>query len=145
MLEQERISIEAACQRLVVAYCHYVDHGEASRVADLFTQDGVWEAPDTTVAGNQSIREFFKVLEQDDTRMSRHICSNFQLNEISAAEAMGVVYVTLYRHHGEQGRSTSPLAGPTAVGEYRDHFVRTPDGWRIKHRVAIADFLPEGD
>jgi ketosteroid isomerase-like protein len=137
------MSIEAACQRLVVAYCHYVDHGEASKVADLFTEDGVWEAPEVTVTGSQSIRDFFQMLEQDKTRMSRHLCSNFQLNEISADEATGVVYVTLYRHQGEEGRSTSPLVGPAAVGEYRDQFVRTPDGWRIKSRVAIADFLPQ--
>ena len=143
MRDQERMSIEAACLRLVVAYCHYVDHGEASKIADLFTQDGIWEAPEITVAGNQNIRDFFHALEQDKTRMSRHLCTNFQLNEISADKAMGVVYVTLYRHQGEEGRSTSPLVGPAAVGEYRDHFVRTPDGWRIKHRVAMADFVSQ--
>jgi ketosteroid isomerase-like protein len=145
MLDQEQIAIEAACRRLVVAYCHYVDHGEASKVADLFTQDGVWEAPEITVTGRASIRDFFLMLEQDKTRMTRHLCSNFQINEFSAGEVTGVVYVTLYRHIGAEGRSTSPLLGPAAVGEYRDHFKLTPDGWRIEHRVAIADFVPEAE
>ena len=145
MLDQERTSIEAACQRLVVAYCHYVDHGEASKVADLFTEDGVWEAPDVTVEGSQSIRDFFHGLDQDKTRMTRHLCSNFQLNEVSTTTATGVVYVTLYRHQGEEARSTSPLVGPAAVGEYRDQFVHTPDGWRIRHRVAMADFVAQTD
>jgi hypothetical protein len=45
MKESERSAIEHECARLTVAYTHYVDLGEAERIAELFTDDGVWEAP----------------------------------------------------------------------------------------------------
>lgn len=91
--------------------------------------------------GQESIRAGFQNREDNTARMSRHICNNFQLNQVTADEAQGTVYLTLYRHDGRADRKFSPLNGPTMVGEYQDHFIRTTDGWRIKHRVAIADFV----
>ena len=38
----ERHAIERECERLVAQYCHYVDHGEAAKIADLFSEDGRW-------------------------------------------------------------------------------------------------------
>ncbi len=53
------------------------------------------------------------------------------------------VYLTLYRHDGKEGRRLSPLEGPAMVGEYRDHFLRTPEGWRISRREIEVSFLRE--
>ena len=36
MGDLERMLIESPCERLVTQYCHFVDHGEAERVAELF-------------------------------------------------------------------------------------------------------------
>ena len=33
----ERLLAERECERLVYAYCHLIDHGEAGEVGDLFT------------------------------------------------------------------------------------------------------------
>ena len=35
----------------------------------------------------------------------------------------------------------APLEGPQIVGEYRDRFVRTPDGWRFARREIEVSFL----
>jgi len=141
MNSTERLEIEAECYRLVTAYCHYVDHGEAGRIAELFTDDGIWASAESTMNGKEAVREGFIRRENNRARMSRHVCNNFLLHEVNDKEARGIVYLTLYRHDGKEGRQFSPLEGPVMVGEYRDHFVKTKDGWRIKHREAEASFL----
>ena len=37
----------------------------------------------------------------------------------------------------------SPLEGPALVGEYRDRFVRTAEGWRFEERRICVSFVRE--
>ena len=137
----EQLSIERECQRLVTEYCHLVDHGEAERIADLFSEDGVWKSPEVTMNGQAEVKRGFAARQANVKRMSRHVCNNFLLNIIDEDHAEGTVYLTLYRHDGEPGRRLSPLEGPQMVGEYRDRFVRTSEGWRFAHREIEISFL----
>jgi hypothetical protein len=141
----ERLQIERECERLVTRYCHYVDHGAASRVADLFATDGVWRAGPVLMEGMDQLRKGFAAREANVARASRHVCNNLLLDVIDADHACGTVYLTLYRHDGEPGRTESPLNGPQMVGEYRDRFVRTPEGWRFEERELELDFVRESD
>lgn len=104
------VEIERACQRLVTEYGHLADHGRASEIPDLFTDDGV---------------------------------NNFLCTVESTDEASSVTYLTLYRFDGEPGRALSPLDGPFLVGEYRDRFRRTTDGWRFAARHLQPSFVKE--
>ena len=141
----ERLLIERECERLVTAYCHYVDHGEAAKIADLFAKDGVWKSPQVSMDGRDEILRGFGQRQANAGRMSRHVCNNVLIDVIDADHAEGVCYLTLYRHDGEAGRRVSPLAGqPELVGEYRDRFVRTPDGWRFAHRQIEVSFVQGG-
>lgn len=141
MDENQKIMIERECERLVTAYCHHVDHGEAERIAELFSEDGVWTSAEATMDGQEAIRKAMAIRQANTARMSRHVCNNFLLDIIDADHAEGTVYLTLYRHDGKEGRSLSLLDGPAMVGEYRDRFVRTEEGWRISHREIVVDFL----
>ena len=141
MDQNEKLLIERECERLVTAYCHYVDHGEAERIAELFSEDGVWTSAEATMDGREAIRKAMAARQANLARMSRHVCNNFLLEIIDADHAEGTVYLTLYRHDGKEGRALSPLEGPAMVGEYRDRFVRTKEGWRIAHREIEVDFL----
>ncbi len=141
MEASERAEIERECERLVTLYCHYVDHGEAERIADLFTKDGVWRSPEVTLDGADELRRGFGARQVNTRRMSRHVCNNLLIDVIDSDHAKGCVYLTLYRYDGEEGRRTSPLEGPALVGEYRDRFVRTPDGWRIAERDIGVSFV----
>ena len=145
MDDMRRVQIERECQRLVTAYCHYVDHGEAERVADLFSEDGVWASPELTMDGREQVRKGFARRQANVGRMSRHVCNNLLVDVIDEEHAEGIVYLTLYRHDGEDGRRLSPLEGPALVGEYRDRFVRTPEGWRIARREIAISFLRRDD
>ncbi len=137
----ERISIERECERLVTAYCHYVDHGEAERIAELFTEDGAWISPEATLDGREGIRKAMAARQANVGRMSRHVCNNFLIDVIDENSATATVYLTLYRHDGREGRALSPLESPMMVGEYRDRFTRTPEGWRIARREISTSFL----
>jgi len=141
MDELERLLIERACERLVVGYCHVIDHGEAARVADLFTEDGVWTSFEQTMDGRDAIARGFAKRQANKGRMSRHVCCNLLVNVIDAERATGVVYLTLYRHDGDPDRAVSPSASPSVVGEYRDEFVRSAGGWRFRRREVIASFV----
>lgn len=136
----EKIEIERECERLVTKYCHYVDHGEAAKIADLFTEDGVWQSAKTTMTGRDQVRKGFQRRQDNKGRMSRHVCNNLLIDVISATEATGTVYLTLYRHDGETERPFSPLEGPLKVGEYRDRFLKTKEGWRFARREILVNF-----
>ena len=112
MEASERLQIERDCGRLVTLYCHYVDHGEAERIADLFSKDGAWRSPEVTMDGQDEVRRGFARRERNRARMSRHVCNNLLIDVIDADHAEGCVYLTLYRHDGKEGRRISPLEGP---------------------------------
>lgn len=137
----QRLLIERECERLVTAYCHLVDHGEAAGIADLFTEDGVWSSPEVTMKGREELARGFGRRQAQTGRMSRHVCNNLRIEVLSESRAEGVVYLTLYRHDGEPGRRVSPLEQPELVGEYRDQFTRTPEGWRFSRRDIEVSFV----
>ncbi len=132
--------IEHYCARLATTYCHLVDHGQAALAADLFSDDGVWRFGGIVWNGRSAIAAGLKARQDNTGRMSRHVCTNLLVDVIGATKATGVVYLTLYRHDGPAGRAESPMDLPTFVGEYRDEFVLTDQGWRISHRELHVSF-----
>ncbi len=144
MDDVKRMLVERACERLVAEYCHLVDHGEGARVAELFTEDGIWASSENTLNGCQDIRAGFQRRQDNTGRISRHVCCNMLIEVLDEDHAEGVVYLTLYRHDGDPARRTAPAAPPDIVGEYRDKFERTPQGWRFSRRELVASFARPG-
>ena len=136
----ERALIERECERLIVAYSHYIDFGDAARVAELFTDDGVWQSPEARLAGRTAIERAFTQRQANTGRRSRHVCTNIAIDVVAPERATGVCYFTLYRADAVEGK-TAPVEGPEIVGEYRDTYVLTPDGWRISERIASTGFV----
>lgn len=141
MTDLERMLIERACERLVTQYCHYVDHGQAAKIADQFSDDGVWTSPENTMTGKAALTKGFTARQGRTGLMSRHVCANTLIEVVDADHATGVCYLVLFRQEGEAGRTRSPAQAPSMVGEYRDEFVRTPDGWRFSRREIVVDFV----
>lgn len=142
-----RQTIERDCERLMYQYCHYCDHDEAARIAELFTEDGEWHSPNLGVRmiGQNGIRKGFQRRQDNKGRMSRHVCTNPLVEVISETEAKGVVYMNLYYHDGDPDRETSPIESLQKLGEYRDKFVKTDLGWRFSRREVVANFLRSSD
>jgi len=134
---------ERACERLVIDYTHLVDFGEAARIADLFTSDGIWEAAGVRMVGQDAIRAGFLARQGVARRTSRHVCSNVAITLLNPDEASGLSYLVNYRHDSASGSAErpAPAGHPKFVGEYHDRFARTPDGWRIAHRRCEMAFV----
>ena len=145
----ERLLAERDLTRLLVDYCALVDFGEAERVADLFTVDGVWESSDGVVMdGRDAIRAGSARRQGASRRAARHVITNLWLDVGSADAARGRCYLINYRHDSPSGMAEvpAPIDHPKYVGEYHDRFVRTADGWRFAHRRFDLGFVrpPKG-
>lgn len=142
MNDLERVLIECACERLIVEYARRVDFGEAGRIADLFTVDGRWEGTDLVLAGRDAIHAWFEKREQLTRRVSRHVCTNIAIDVCSPSEATSLCYMLNYRHDRRGGEADAPVPTehPKYVGELRDAFRLTDDGWRFSSRVVTVAF-----
>ena len=140
--ELQRMADERACERLIATYCHLVDFGDAPGIADLFTEDGRWTSAEVDMDGRDAIRAGFTRRQAVTRRQSRHLCTNVVV-DVDGDEATALCYLVNYRHDSETGTAESPApAGiPKYVGEYRDRFVRTGEGWRFQQRQFDLAFL----
>ena len=134
MTEIETMLIEHACERLVKQFCHGNDFNAIEAMADVFAEDGSFARPlDPTnpTVGRDAI---YAMLKARGPRVTRHMMSNILIDVISADEARGVSYVTFITTTDIE--KPYPLTPEPKIftGEYRDHFVRTAAGWKIKSR-----------
>ena len=131
----ERLLIERDCTRLSADYGRFVDFGQASRAADLFTEDGVCELSAGRFEGIGQIRAFFEKRQAQADVVSRHVMTNIAIHVHDDGHATGLVYLTFYRVAWD-GDGPAPLGLPSYVGSYTDEYRRTPAGWRIASRIA---------
>ncbi len=138
---EELVAIKA-CENLIAEYCHLVDFGNASAIADLFTTNGYWSGPGVEMAGQDQIRAGFSGRQSVKRRQSRHLCTNV-LVQIDGDTATSLCYLLNFRHDSQTGVAEVPApAGlPKYVGEYHDQFVRTSKGWRFSTRRFELAFL----
>jgi uncharacterized protein (TIGR02246 family) len=129
-----RLLAERACEQLIYTYARFVDRGEAGRVADLFTDDGVWIGADgRSMTGQAQLRAAFLGRQGLTRRLSRHVMTNVQIDIHSETEATGIAYLINYRHDGpgERVEKPGPARHPKFVGDYHLTFRRVEGGWRI--------------
>ena len=139
----QRMLIERECERLINQYCLFVDFGEASRIAELLTEDGQWINESIKMEGRGGIQKWFSKREGVTRRTSRHLCTNVLITVEDEDRATGICYLINYRHDSRTGEAEvpAPSDAPKFVGEYRDTFVRTPEGWRFQTRYCDVTFL----
>jgi hypothetical protein len=114
---------ERSCERLIVAYAQLVDVGRIDLVVGLFACDGVWESDAGAWEGHDQIRRAMSAL-MSAGEQRRHVTSNINVRA-SGDEGDGLSYVAVYLGGGTE---------PSALGHFRDRFVRTAEGWRFAHR-----------
>jgi ketosteroid isomerase-like protein len=129
--ERDRLAIEQACARLVTAFHVHIDAFEHDAVLSLFAPDAVWVHP---MAGTlRGHKEFQAYLDSKSTKpQAMHITTNILIEVVDENHAKGRCYYTFY-YDGE-GRDPAVLETPMAVGQYRDEFIRTEDGWKFSFR-----------
>lgn len=133
MTEAERLGIEWQCSKLCHAFANYGDVNDFVSLANLFTEDGSMSrpsVPDVDIKGRQTIIDAFG---KRPALVIRHVVTNVQIDVISETEARGFSLV-LWLSAPVSDAALPLLAGPMQVGEFRDVYVRTAEGWRFKER-----------
>jgi hypothetical protein len=132
----EAAEIERACSALVAAFPYNIDNRLYEGVVDLFAENGSFERPGVRAVGRSEIREMLTA--RPGNVATRHVCSQPVFLTVEETKAAAVTCFTLYQ--AEKGEGPFPtIKGPSAIAEYHDEFILSPDGWKIAARkVAVA-------
>ena len=135
----ERMLAERACERLVGEFARRLDLGTPAAVAELFTEDGVWEWPlgRRRVQGRADLARYFGSRPPD--RLSRRLTTNVLVDVLDATRAAATSYLTTYRVDGWAGE-LGPPPPPTQVGHYVDVLRRVDGVWLLAHRTTHLAF-----
>jgi hypothetical protein len=132
----ERVEIERACERLILAYSRALDLGDMNAAADCFAEQGSFArpmTPDQLVTGREAIRA--SLLTRPKTLLTRHLSTNMMIDVESRDTASGVSYLTMISTTPAQGANPPHVsAGPVWFGEMRDRFVREGGAWKFQER-----------
>jgi len=132
------ISIERACERLVLDFAYYSDRQEYEALAALFTRDGTMVRPTgDSLAGRDAILKAYQ--SRGAGRITRHVCTNIRIVVDSVDRARGLTYAVVYAANANQPPEAHfgiRMEPRQLVGEFEDEFVRTDEGWRIASRRA---------
>ncbi|MFE7670887.1 nuclear transport factor 2 family protein [Streptomyces albidoflavus] len=140
----EHLLAERACERLIVEFGQRLDLGNPGDVAELCTEDAVWEWPagERRIEGRAALRAYFAGRPAD--RLSRRIASNILVTVTSGTTATATSYFTTYRVDGHTGGPV-PARPPVQVGHYEDTFHRAEGHWRLAHRTLFLAFAGPTD
>ncbi|GAA0320280.1 hypothetical protein GCM10009087_33240 [Sphingomonas oligophenolica] len=140
MTSDERRAIEWDCTRLINHYAVLNDQARWEEVVALYTDDGLMTrptAPDAPIIGREALlASFFS----RPPRVSRHIVGNIVVTVEDAMSASAFSMILLFT--GAIVEDGLPVAGAPLVGEYRDRFALTPEGWRFSERRGALSFRP---
>ncbi len=129
-----RLAIEA----LIHEHAWFIDHGQADRVVELFTDDARLLGIGADKIGRDAIAQWAADRAAMTERCSRHVQSNIRLVAAAGPDQVeGTVLLTLYRFDGPGMGQPSPML----VAEYEDQYRRCPDGrWRFAQRRLTTVF-----
>jgi ketosteroid isomerase-like protein len=122
-----------AINNLINSYGHIVDERQWSRMEELFTPDAVFDMTSfgpEVIHGLEALRTCFR--EVDGHPLAHH-ATNILID--ADGDEVRVLSKGVSLRHGEMGSTV-----------YRDVLRKTPEGWRIAHRIATKrryETIPE--
>ena len=130
----------SAIQNLLSSYCHRVDRGTASEVAELFSEDGIlrpYYDGNYECKGRDEVERWYAFYHEkmfSKVRNLKHIISS---TYISVDDGFGnaVTYLTAYFVGIEDGVAYQVL------GTYFDEVVKNTDGWFFKDRRIEVEYM----
>lgn len=117
--------------QLLSLYGHAVDRVDPDLIAQVFTEDAVFDATPvglTTYEGRSTIVEWFRLGKPPHPPF--HASTNFYVFEEDGAVRAWSKWIT-------NNADTGKVRG----GDYADVIVNTSAGWRIQERIASPRFL----
>jgi hypothetical protein len=126
----DRIEIEQLAIRYTYGLDTVADNGYM--YADVFTPDGEFVGRQVPLTqGREALARVARSVRKGNQMYVRHFITNHVI-EPAPEGATGTVYLMVV--DVEEGQPSSIYIG----GQYRDLYVKTADGWRIKRRDARA-------
>lgn len=125
----QRLEDEHAIARLIASYGPLVDAGEADRVAELWTEDGVYDVEGYFMDGRDQVAAM--VRSDAHQGLIGNGCSHFlgpAHVSVDGDRAVAVCESVLLVRHKER-------LLPARIGANLFELVRTPDGWRTTRRT----------
>jgi hypothetical protein len=127
---EDRIALTALCTE----YCWLKDNSQAEKVADLFTDDGVWGLPPghpsgTEVRGRKALVEAWT--KRTKAYVSRTLISNLRFLRDGPNSVRGWVTFCEFAAHRDELKVATPLM----VGDWVDTYRKGADGkWLFTSR-----------
>lgn len=134
-LEQAEIAaIQQLCETVSIQYARALDGKDPEALSMAFAEDGVWEVLSNRMEGRDEIRGYWEMRLADwtPTHGRLHQIANQVIEVVDADHARGTSYALVYFFDTEDG-ANKELA-PALIAKNHDEFVRTEDGWKLKHR-----------
>jgi ketosteroid isomerase-like protein len=128
------------CERLSIAFANNIDRRDYPAVLDLFVDDAIVDRTGTIISGKPALSAWLESRPVDI--VSRHICSNIDIVQSGPGEAEGLTYFTFYK--AAAAADICEIDGPEMIGEYRDTFTLTAQGWKFLTRKIIVVFRRRG-
>jgi len=122
--------IKTACRELVMRYAMARDQLADEAFAELFTDDATLLVGGQQIRGHAQLRA--RLAPGAGAPDTTHLMSSVVIDPQTSTTASGLSYVSVYVAQPTQ--ETPAAARLAAVGEYRDQFRLTEDGWRIARR-----------
>ena len=142
----ETLLAERECERLTYRFCRFADCGEASRLAELFTKDGVFSTPDMELRGRLEIANTFARREALTDLQTLHLCTNIEVELAEDSFARGWVNLCLFRRWRNGGTTEPvPVTAPSLVAAYEDTYDRVDGRWLLATRAQRVVFADPAD
>ncbi len=138
----DTLSVQDHCEidQLLADYCHRVDRGSASEVADLFTEDAILVPEfdgDYEVKGDSAIEDFFRHYHEHFRTKVRHLqhMTTTSKVQVSGAIASAHSYLLATFVDAESG------AGIMITGTYVDALKKEGTQWKFLRRAIQVHFV----
>lgn len=136
------MEIEWECTRLSNAFAHLMDHKEYEKLANLFTEDGVFVRDGKRLVGRGQIIETLSA--RPSIAITRHVTTGIYFTHVDESSAQAISVNRSYFAMNDGGAlPASYKADQVIFLDFEDTFVKTAEGWRIAARHTTQVLLPD--
>lgn len=130
----EIAAIQQLCETVSIQYARALDGKDPDALAQVFAPDGVWEVLGNRMEGREAVAGYWRMRLADWTpdHGRVHQISNQVIGVTDRNHARGTSTVFIYFFSTTDGANRE--LAPTLIARNNDEYVRTDEGWKLKHR-----------